>query len=355
MLRSAFAVSFPLAVLAILTTGGVFGRLLAADDYQLGPDSMVQEGVPQGTVTKGTWESAKTYPGTVRDYWIYVPAQYDKSKPAAVMVFQDGGNYVNPKGQFRVPTVFDNLIHKVEMPVTIGIFLNPGVIPPAKPGAQSRRNRSFEYDTVSDQYAKFLLEEILPMVGETYNLTDDPNQRAICGISSGGICAVYRGLGASRCVSESPQPRREFYEHPRRLRLSRPDPQNRTQTPPRIFAGWFERSRQPARKLAARQPANGRCVQVRQVRLQIRARRRRPQRQTRRGHPPRFPPLALAIGMKEDSRGRIKIPAIRDPQHKSPRWSKSEDAGTVPGDGGCKSLTGFVLIPGGEGANCDPV
>jgi enterochelin esterase-like enzyme len=105
------------------------------------------------------------------------------------MVFQDGGNYVNPKGQFRVATVFDNLIHKGEMPVTIGIFLNPGVIPASKPNAEPRRNRSFEYDTLSDQYARFLLEEILPMVGEKYNLTDDPNMRAIGGISSGGICA----------------------------------------------------------------------------------------------------------------------------------------------------------------------
>ena len=167
----------------------VSGSLRAADDYQLGPDSMVQDGVPQGEVIQGEWESKKVFPGTVRDFWIYVPAQYDKSKPAAVMVFQDGRNYVNTKGQFRVPTVFDNLIHKGEMPVTIGIFLNPGVIPPAKVGAKPRRNRSFEYDTLSDQYARFLLEEILPMVGEKYNLTDDPDRRAICGISSGGICA----------------------------------------------------------------------------------------------------------------------------------------------------------------------
>lgn len=184
MRRRAFAVWF--------LAGAIVGHnalCLAADDYQLGPDSMVQDAVPKGTVTQGTWESKKVYPGTVRDYWIYVPAQYDKTKPAAVMVFQDGGNYINPKGQFRVTTVFDNLIHKGEMPVTIGIFLNPGVIPATRDGAEPRRNRSFEYDTLSDQYARFLLEEILPMVAEKYNLTDDPNLRAIGGISSGGICA----------------------------------------------------------------------------------------------------------------------------------------------------------------------
>ena len=158
----------------------------AADDYKLGPDSMRQEGVPEGTVTQGKWESKTVFPGTVRDYWIYVPAQYDAKQPACVMVFQDGGTYVNPNRQFRTTIVFDNLIHKGEMPVTIGIFLNPGVIPAAAPGAKPRRNRSFEYDTLSDQYARFLLEEILPAVDKKYNLTDDPDGRAIGGISSGG-------------------------------------------------------------------------------------------------------------------------------------------------------------------------
>lgn len=160
----------------------------AVDDYELGPDSQRQEGVPQGKVTQHHWTST-IFPGTERDYWVYVPAQYDASKPAAVMVFQDGGTYVSETGAFRVPIVFDNLIHKKEMPVTIGIFINPGVIPPAEQGKQPQRNRSFEYDSLSDQYARFLLEEILPEVGKSYNLTDDPNERAICGISSGGICA----------------------------------------------------------------------------------------------------------------------------------------------------------------------
>jgi len=164
-------------------------QTLAQDNYKLGPDSMVQEGVPQGTVTQHKWTSRKVFPGTVRDYWIYVPKQYDGKTPAAVMVFQDGGTYVNTKRSFRVPTVFDNLIHKGQMPVTIGIFLNPGVIPPTKAGGRSRRNRSFEYDTLSGQYARFLLEEILPSVGKQHKLTDDPAMRAIGGISSGGICA----------------------------------------------------------------------------------------------------------------------------------------------------------------------
>ncbi|RMG32273.1 MAG: esterase family protein [Planctomycetota bacterium] len=162
---------------------------LRAEEYRLGPDSHVQPGVPQGTVTKRTFESQSVYPGTVRDLWVYVPRQYTSDHPACVMVFQDGGAYVNPKGPFRVPVVFDNLIHKGQMPVTIGIFVNPGVIPPARPGGKPRRNRSFEYDTLSDQYARFLEDEILPAVAAEYHLTDDPERRAICGISSGGICA----------------------------------------------------------------------------------------------------------------------------------------------------------------------
>jgi enterochelin esterase-like enzyme len=159
-----------------------------AEEYKLGPDSMEQEGVPKGKVTKYHWKS-KVFPGTERDYWVYVPAQYDAKKPACVMVFQDGGAYVNPKGQFRVPVVFDNLIHKKEMPVTVGIFINPGVVPASAPGRRPRRNRSFEYDTLSDQYARFLEEEILPEVSKTINLRKDAAGRAICGISSGGICA----------------------------------------------------------------------------------------------------------------------------------------------------------------------
>jgi len=161
---------------------------LAGDaDYKLSPDSQPKDGVPRGKVTKREWKS-EVFPGTVRNYWVYVPAQYDGSKPACVMVFQDGGAYVKEDGDFRAPIVFDNLIHEGAMPVTIGIFIDPGEIP-AKEGEKAVRNRSFEYDTLSGQYAKFLLEEILPAVGKEYKLTGEASGRAICGISSGGICA----------------------------------------------------------------------------------------------------------------------------------------------------------------------
>lgn len=161
----------------------------AADDYPLGPDSQRHEGVPKGTVTKHQWNDSKVFPGTTRDYWIYVPAQYDGHTPACVMVFQDGSGYVSETGAQRVPIVFDNLIHKGEMPITIGVFISPGSKPPVQPGGRAGSNRSFEYDTLSDQYSKFLIDEILPEVSKTAKITDDPEGHAICGISSGGICA----------------------------------------------------------------------------------------------------------------------------------------------------------------------
>lgn len=162
----------------------------AAEVYQLAPDSLEHEGVPKGQVGKFTWTS-KIFHGTVRNGWVYVPAQYDPAKPACVMIFQDGNGFQSRTGAWRVPTVFDNLIHAGQMPVTIGIFLDPGAVPPPGSTKQAlpRANRSFEYDSPSDQYARFLLEEILPEVGKKYNLAADGNSRGLCGISSGGICA----------------------------------------------------------------------------------------------------------------------------------------------------------------------
>src|SRR3954454_21335101 len=104
---------------ACLCTALVLTFAYAKDDYQLGPDSMEQPGVPQGKITKHNWKS-KVFDGTVRDYYVYVPAQYDPKVPACVMVFQDGNGYQNRKGSYRVPTVLDNLIHKKELPVIIG-------------------------------------------------------------------------------------------------------------------------------------------------------------------------------------------------------------------------------------------
>ncbi len=182
--HATFALTFCLLI-ASLTTNS-----FAVDEhFKLGPDSERQPDVPQGKVTKHEHVS-KVFEGTKREYFVYVPAQYKPDQAAAVMVFQDGHTYVGEKGDFRATIVMDNLIAKEEMPVTIGIFINPGHKGDSKIDSPWKaNNRSFEYDTLSDQYAKFLLDEILPEVGKSYKLTEDPNQRAICGISSGGICA----------------------------------------------------------------------------------------------------------------------------------------------------------------------
>ncbi|MCO6456115.1 MAG: SMP-30/gluconolactonase/LRE family protein [Pirellulaceae bacterium] len=162
------------------------GPVQAQNDYEPGPDSLPQPGVPQGEI-KGPFSwSSQIFPGTVRDYWVYVPAQYDANKPACVMVVQDGLGRANG---WKLPTVLDNLIHKGEVPVTIGIFINPGIVPALREGAQPRFNRSFEYDALGDRYARFLIEEILPEVSKSYNLSTDPNDRLIAGASSGAICA----------------------------------------------------------------------------------------------------------------------------------------------------------------------
>ena len=169
------------------------GLLLAiiatADDYVLGPDSQRQPGVPQGKVSRFTWKTSKIYPGSTHDYSVYVPAQYDGSKPACVMVFFDGGGYANENGTWRVPIVFDNLIHQRAMPVTIAIMIDPGVLPAASPEQQARFNRAFEYDGLGDRNARFLIEEIIPEVAKQYKLSTDPNDRGVAGSSSGGIAA----------------------------------------------------------------------------------------------------------------------------------------------------------------------
>jgi enterochelin esterase family protein len=129
---------------------------------------------------------------TVRKYWVYIPAQYDLQKPACVLVFQDGARATNPNGVLRVPQVLENLIAKGEIPVTIGIFVTPGQRGdefPESIGTGNPNYRDREYDVLNDDYARMIIEEILPEVGKNYSLTKDPAGRAIGGSSSGGICA----------------------------------------------------------------------------------------------------------------------------------------------------------------------
>ena len=139
---------------------------------------------------KFSFDHSKIFPGTYRDYWIYVPAQYSPDKPACLYVNQDGV-------QFEAPTVFDNLIYKKEMPVTVGVFVMHGRVRAANENAAlDRFNRSYEYDGLGDNYVRFLLDELLPEVeskrtsdGRPIRFSHDGNDHAIGGSSSGAICA----------------------------------------------------------------------------------------------------------------------------------------------------------------------
>lgn len=160
--------------------------------YTLGPDSLPQEGVPKGKL-EGPFEfKSAIIANTVRQYWVYVPAQYTGDRPANVLVFQDGQRATNPKGPLQVPQVLENLIHKKQIPITIGIFITPGHRAETYPdnlGTGNPNNRAAEYDSLTDAYARFIVEEMLPELGKKYKLTTDPAGRAIGGTSSGAICA----------------------------------------------------------------------------------------------------------------------------------------------------------------------
>ena len=184
MLRRTLCLIVVLFIYSLLTVAQT------TDNYVPGPDSKPQQGVPKGEVIKLRFEQSKIFPDTVRDYWVYVPAQYKPDKPACVLVMQDGVRW-------EAPTVLDNLINKKEIPITIGVFIAPGVVK-ARDGntALDRFNRSFEYDGLGDNYARFLLDELLPEVeaqktadGRAIRLSHSGNDRLIAGASSGAIAA----------------------------------------------------------------------------------------------------------------------------------------------------------------------
>lgn len=154
------------------------------------PDADATPGVPEGTLHRmPVWKST-LFPGTERGWSVYVPAGYKNDGSAGLMVFQDGHGYEDRKGAWGVPTVLDNLIASGGMPPVVAVFINPGH-DPAKPrkNAWTGSNRSFEYDSLGDRYAKFLTEEILPEVEKQWPVSKDPEKRGICGSSSGGISA----------------------------------------------------------------------------------------------------------------------------------------------------------------------
>src|SRR5690242_9906671 len=182
--------------LLVLLSFPILSLAAPVDDvYQLGPDSLKQPSVPEGKVIGPlSLESQKVWPGTSRNYWVYVPAQYDGKTPACLMIFQDGHFFVNTKGEYRIPYVFDNLIYRREMPVTIAVFINPGHTPQQtestdKEWGDRTNNRGMEYNELNDKYATMIIDELLPVLKKEYNLSDKPEDHAIAGASSGAICA----------------------------------------------------------------------------------------------------------------------------------------------------------------------
>lgn len=162
--------------------------------YRLGPDSLPQVGVPKGEIKGPFTLPCKIYPGTQHTYWVYVPAQYDRAKPAALMVYQDGQAFMNEKGDMRAQNVMDNLIYRREIPVMIGVFINPGRRPDQPEPSPSNwgdrdTNRPTEYNTLDDRYARVVTEELLPALAKDYNISKDPEMRGIGGSSSGAIAA----------------------------------------------------------------------------------------------------------------------------------------------------------------------
>ena len=156
-------------------------------DYSLTADSQPQPDTPKGTLTKHVLAPGKFFPGTPHNYQVYVPAQYDASRPIAFMIFLDGSGYAG--NNVRVPVVLDNLIAKHDLPPMIAMFIDPGVMPALNDQAQNRYERIFEYDSLTPRFANFLVEELIPEVAKRYNLSTDPNDHGIAGSSTGGVGA----------------------------------------------------------------------------------------------------------------------------------------------------------------------
>src|ERR1051326_2677384 len=162
--------------------------------YRLGPDSLAQEGVAKGEIRGPFTLPSQVFPGTQHSYWVYVPAQYDASVPASLMIFQDGQAFMAPEGDLRAQNVMDNLIYRREIPVMIGVFINPGrrpdqPEPTLREWGDRTTNRPEEYNALNDKYARVIVDELLPVLYKEYNISKDPERHGIGGASSGAIAA----------------------------------------------------------------------------------------------------------------------------------------------------------------------
>ncbi len=162
--------------------------------YRLGPDSLPQEGVPKGEIRGPFTLPSRAYLGTSHTYWVYVPTQYDPAVPASLMIFNDGHAFVTPEGGTNAQNVMDNLIYRREIPVMIGVFINPGHRPDQPEPDQHEwgdrtTNRPTEYNSLDDRYARVIVDELMPVLNKDYNIAKDPDRRGIGGASSGAIAA----------------------------------------------------------------------------------------------------------------------------------------------------------------------
>jgi enterochelin esterase family protein len=233
--------------------------VLVAEPYKPGPDAQPQAGVPEGRLSAHRHRGEAVYPGVERGYQVYVPAQYDASRPACLFVFQDGAGYLGPDANAR--TVLDNLIHARQMPVTIAVFVNPGERGPGLPIYGGPSNRSVEYDSPDDTYVRFLVDELLPAALAGLEVTADPQGRAICGISSSAQCAFaaawHRPDVFSKVISHigSYVDIRGGHEWPYRIRKSpakdlRVYLQDGENDLDIVYGHWLEANRQMAAALA---------------------------------------------------------------------------------------------------------
>jgi enterochelin esterase-like enzyme len=162
--------------------------------YHLAPDAFSQEGVPVGEISGPFTLPSQAYPGTQHTYWVYVPAQYNPTIPASLMIYNDGQAFKAPDGDVRAQVVMDNLIYRREIPVMIAVFINPGRRPDQPEPTTSNwgdkdTNRPTEYNTLDDKYARVIVDELLPVLYKEYNISKDPERHGIGGSSSGAIAA----------------------------------------------------------------------------------------------------------------------------------------------------------------------
>jgi enterochelin esterase family protein len=182
--------------MTILLAASVLGQAPNPNSqYRLGPDSLSQDGVPKGEIRGPFHIESKVYPGTQHTYWVYVPAQYDPAVQTALMIYQDGQAFKDENGDIRAQNVMDNLIYRREIPVMIGVFINPGRTPEqVEPSPQTgwgdgTTNRAVEYNSLDNKYAQVIIKELMPVLYKEYNISEDPEMHGIGGSSSGAIAA----------------------------------------------------------------------------------------------------------------------------------------------------------------------